>query len=76
MKNNNGNGKSANSIRTHWLFKLNDATFICLSEIEHTKCKAMQNTETEERGGDKEKKWYIIVRMVILKLQKHEHQKQ
>lgn len=41
-KNNNDNSKSANSIRTHWLFKLDDAAFICLNEIEHTKCKGLK----------------------------------
>lgn len=35
-----GNQQTAfTQTHTHWLFKLNDAAFICLSEIEHTKCK-------------------------------------
>lgn len=42
MQNNNDNGKLACSIYAHSLFKLNDAAFICLSEIEHTKCKAIR----------------------------------
>lgn len=42
MQNNNDNGKLPCSIYAHSLFKLNDAAFICLSEIEHTKCKAIR----------------------------------
>lgn len=54
MKNNNDNGKSANNIRTHCVFKLNDA-FICSSEIEHTKCKMLKIEQQKQKKRMKSK---------------------